>query len=196
MKFTYTPNALELFQAMATATRTRFPARERWLQLTITIGAMVLVGAGAGIGGAMLERAYPAVPALLPTMALFIFAAFIYVRLVKPWMLRRSAAVVETSFAGQTITFEEDEAGLVWSGRDFDIRLRWTGIETLFATRKGLGFGTGLIALYLPFSAFETEAQIGELVRRALDRMPPEAKARSLKGKTLGRWLEGTARAS
>lgn len=188
MELTFIPRTLDLYGVSAAAGRLRYPARERWLMLGVNFGSIALIAFFATGGGLLAARAVPGLPQAAATLILFAIGVIAVLRIVQPWARRRSAAMIETLRPGLSTTFTMDDEGLRWATADIEIRLRWGGVDGLFAIPSGFGFLTGAIALYVPQSAFAEPSEARRFVAEALERMPEVARERSAAWQTLAPW--------
>lgn len=173
-QLTYVPNFNHLFAASQGVARRRYSAGQRlWVNLVV-YGFIALASGIAGFGGVMLHSTLlPDVPAPVPVLVLFAAVATVYGVFVRPWQLRRSAAFVAAARPPKPLRFTADDTGLRWQDEDIDFALRWSGVESMFATGEALCFLSGLIALVLPLSAFPDDAARRAFLADALTRLPP-----------------------
>jgi len=177
---TYTPDFRHLFEAGAVLARRRYTAAQR-LRITLVLFVSMLGGGLlAAVGGTLLHLyVLPEVPKWVLMIALLVLVFAFYWKVLLPWQYRSSADFVNAASPRGPMRFLADEEGLRWQDADIDFHLRWRGVEAIYATPSSLSFMSGVIGLVLPLSAFPDDTSRQSFLADALNRIPPEAAAKS-----------------
>lgn len=101
-------------------------------------------------------------------------------RLVSPWLRRKWAAPpARASLDGRRIAYAFEDTGYRISTEFFEGFQKWGGVERLVDGAEAILFVVGDHAHFLPHRLFASEAERRGFLAWALDRLMPEARARS-----------------
>ena len=137
LQLTYQPDFRDLFEASAQLRLRRYPARQRLRLNLVNIGSMLAGGIVAGGGGVLIAHFVPAIPVWASMGMLFLALGLFYVKVLAPWLLAQSAAIVHDAHPPGPMDFTSDAAGLRWQSEEIDFRLHWSGVEAVFCTPQG-----------------------------------------------------------
>ncbi|MET3927555.1 YcxB family protein [Devosia sp. 2618] len=181
----YVPDFNDLMAASTHLRTRRYPAGAR-VKFSAIAFSLVAVGAAlAVLADIALRRAVPAVPNWIGMVAVLALTALLYAKILQPWMLRQSAAIIQTARKAGPMQFTSGAEGMRWADGDIDFQLRWSGVEAIYGTTTALAFMSGAIALVLPYSAFSTTEARRDFVEYALSAIPADAARVSRADKSL-----------
>jgi hypothetical protein len=107
-----------------------------------------------------------------------------YIRLAAPWLNRRRFARLSgvASLEGRQVTYAFEEHGFRIYAEHFDAFQKWAGVDRIIALDGMVMIVLGPNANFLPARMFQSSDAQREFVAWALQKLTPEARARSVIG--------------
>jgi hypothetical protein len=109
-----------------------------------------------------------------------------YIRLAAPWFNRRRLARLSgaASIEGRQVAYEFEDEGFRIRTEHFEAFQKWAGVDRIIGRGGMVLIMLGPNAHFLPRRLFESEEEQREFLAWALQKLTPEAQARSKIGKT------------
>ncbi len=109
-----------------------------------------------------------------------------YIRLAAPWFNRKQLARLSgaASLEGRRVAYEFDDTGIRIRTEHFEAVQKWAGVDRIIGRGGMVLIMLGPNAHFLPRRLFESEEEQRDFLAWMLQKLTPEARARSKIGKT------------
>lgn len=112
---------------------------------------------------------------MLNSVGLFAISYFVYLRVLYPWCLKRFNKWLDRIAAPKEIHLKMDERGVAVDDEDSSVQIFWSAISRIVQFRHGVGLMGSHRYVYVPNTAFSSDAERAGLIAFAANHLPRQS---------------------